>query len=195
MLQNNYTDTQYNTQLLRLCSRAHGLQLLKPTCSRAQEPQLMSSCATVTKPVHPRAVLHRKGRHRNEQPEPRNSWGAPAPQLETARVQQRRPSRNKEPEISNKQTNDKFKKCIEIPFQNIAQIFYYLPVLEIRSPKSVLLGQNEDVNRAMLSPEAVGENSSLSQVLMAVLVSQLWQHHSNFQIPLSFSHKDTFDYT
>ena len=55
MLQNNYTDTQYNTQLLRLCSRAHGLQLLKPTCSRAQEPQLMSSCATVTKPVHPRA--------------------------------------------------------------------------------------------------------------------------------------------
>ena len=50
------------------------------------------------KPMHPRAMLHRKGSHRNEQPEPRNSWGAPAPQLETVRVQQQRPStaRNKQ---------------------------------------------------------------------------------------------------
>ena len=51
MLQNNYA----HMQLLSLCSRAHELQLLKPACSRAQEPQLMSTCATVTKPVYPRA--------------------------------------------------------------------------------------------------------------------------------------------
>lgn len=35
---------------------------------------------------------------------------------------------------------------------------YSLIALEIRSPQSVSFGGNEGVGRAMLSPEALGEN-------------------------------------
>ena len=107
-----------------------------PTCHGATPFLHHSQWAHVRrlwKPTHPRAMRPRKGSLCREQPEPRDPWGAPA-----RRSWRQLVCGNEDlaqPEMRNKQTNNKFKKYIEVPFQSIAQIYYYLPVLEIRSPK------------------------------------------------------------
>ena len=74
--------------------------------------------------------------------------------------------------------------CNKLPhtwWLEITEQMYSFIVLDARSLKSVLLGPNQDVDRAALPPEALGKSPFLPlSASGAAALLGLWPHHSDF---------------